>query len=116
MWTNVNHLLFFLELQTVNRDYEEKLKTGHTGDHNMFTLSWDIEELKKISAGSHKLYHQINECINECTPEKYQSCNVPLRLNSIRKQLCDLKNRSTHFKRVPATHIFVSWSVRMQET
>jgi len=73
----------------------------------MFTLSWDIEELKKISAESRELYHQISECINECTPEKYQSCNVPLKLTSIRKQLCDLKNRSTHFKRVPATHIFV---------
>lgn len=53
--TNARHLSFYrslLELQTANSDYEEKLKNGHSGEQTMFSLSWDIEELKKISTES----------------------------------------------------------------
>lgn len=80
MSTNARHLSFYrslLELQTANSAYEEKLKSGHNGEQTMFSLSWDIEELKKISTESRKLYHEISECINVCTPEMYLSCNIP---------------------------------------
>ena len=38
-----------IELRTANSAYEEKLKSGGTTDQTMFSLSWDVEELKNIS-------------------------------------------------------------------
>ena len=73
----------------------------------MFSLSWDIDELKKIDVECRKMYSEITECVSACTPEMYQSCNVPRRLTEIRQKLCDLSKRVMHFKRVPATHVFV---------
>jgi len=73
----------------------------------MFSLSWDIEELKRIDIECCKLYSEVTECINGCTLEIFQSCNVPRRLVQIRQKLFDLNKRIVHFRRIPATYIFV---------
>ena len=39
-----------IELQKANSAYEEKLSHGHTPDKTMFSLSFDTEELKSITA------------------------------------------------------------------
>ena len=73
----------------------------------MFSLSWDIEELKQINTECRKMYNEITGCINACTPETYQSCNITRRLTVIRGKFCDLSEKIMHFNNVPATHIFV---------
>ena len=40
------YAFYILELQTANSKYEEKLKSGCVVENTMFSLSWDIEELK----------------------------------------------------------------------
>ena len=69
---NINHL----ELQTANSNYEEKLKSGGGAETTMFSLSWDIEELKCIDIECRKLYSEVAECIG-CTSELFQLRNVP---------------------------------------
>ena len=96
-----------LELQRANNSYEEKLKSGCAAENTMFSLSWDIEELKYLNDECRKMYSEIVECTNACTSEMFQQRNIPQRLTQIRKKLCDLRKRITHFKRIPATHIFV---------
>ena len=38
-----------VELQKVNSAYEEKLKASRVQEQAMFSLSWDIEELKWLT-------------------------------------------------------------------
>ena len=99
--------MYTLELRTANNSYEEKLKTSGTNDQTKFSLSWDIEELKDISKECRKMYSDLTECINTCTSELFHQSNVPRKLAQIREKLCELTKRIVHFKREPATHIFV---------
>ena len=99
--------MYTLELQTVNSNYEEKLKSNSTTDQTKFSLSWDIEELKDISKECRKMYSDLTECRNACTSELFQQSNVPRKLAQIRERLCELTKRIVHSKREPATHIFV---------
>jgi len=94
-------------LQAANNNYEEKLKSGGTAESTMFSLSWDIEELKHISTECRNMYREVTQCISDCTSELFQHCNIPRQLSQIRKKLCELNKRIVHFRRVPATHIFV---------
>ena len=100
-------IVFNLELQRANNNYEEKLKSGCAAENTMFSLSWDIEELKYLNDEYRKMYSEIVECTNACSSEMFQQRNIPRRLTQIRKKLCDLHKRITHFKRIRATHIFV---------
>ena len=99
--------MYTLELRTANSNYEEKLKSNSTTDQTKFSLSWDIEELKDISKECRKMYSDLTECSNACTSELFQQSNVPRKLAQIRERLCELTKRIVHFKREPATHIFV---------
>ena len=107
MYTYVYYIVFNLELQRANNNDEEKLKSGCAAENTMFSLSWDIGELKYLNDECHKMYSEIVECTNACSSEMFQQHNIPRRLTQIRKKLCDLRKRITHFKRIPATHIFV---------
>jgi len=73
----------------------------------MFSLSWDIEELKNIGREFHKLCSDLRECVNTCTHELFHESNVPRKLAQIRQRMCEVMKRIVHFKREPATHIFV---------
>ena len=96
-----------LELQTTNSAYKEKLKSSISNDQMMFSLSWDIEELKNIGRESRKLYSDLRECVNTCTHELFHESNVPRKLAQIRQRMCEVMKRIVHFKREPATHIFI---------
>lgn len=101
------HALNPTELRTANSTYEEKLKSGGTTDQTMFNLSWDIEELKSISEECRQVYSDLTDCINKCTSELFHHLNIPRKLTKIRQRLRELTKRIEHFKREPATHIFV---------
>jgi len=50
----------------VNNLYEQKLAAGNSSDQNMFSISWDIEELKSINAQCRKIHHELTYCIDSC--------------------------------------------------
>ena len=87
--------------------YQEKLTAGHTADQTMFNLSWDVEELKNIHEDCRKLYTELSCCINFCTDRLFHSHNAPNKLTKIRSKLCEVVKRIAHFRRNPATHVFV---------
>ncbi|XP_065905627.1 uncharacterized protein [Dysidea avara] len=95
------------ELQTANTAYEEKLKDGSRTDQTMFNLSWDVEELKWIFSEGRGICGDIHACIEHCTADLFQLHNVPNKLTSIRSRLLQFVKRVEHFKRVPASHVFV---------
>jgi len=105
-----NHCpLFFtlVELQKANATYQEKLTAGRTAEQTMFNLSWDIEELNKVNSDCRKVFNELGCCINCCTDELFQSHNVPSKLTNVRMELCEVVKRIAHFRRNPATHVFV---------
>ena len=73
----------------------------------MFNLSWDVEELKVIFSEGSAIRGDIQACIELCTADLFQPYNVPSKLASIRSRLLQFVKRVEHFKRVPASHIFV---------
>jgi len=91
----------------VNKEYEDKLKSGSSGDQTMFSLSWDIEELKALSNQGRSIHHDLLVCIDCCNAEQFDQLNVPRKLTTVRRQLLDFVKRTVHFQRTPATHIFV---------
>jgi len=101
------NVVYLLELRTANSTYEEKLESNSTTDQTMFSLSWDIEELKRICSESRKIYNDLTECVNSCTHKLFHESNVPRKLTQIRQRMRDVTKRIVHFKREPTTHIFV---------
>ena len=73
----------------------------------MFNLSWDVEELKWIFSEGRGICGDIHACIEHCTADLFQLHNVPNKLTSIRSRLLQFVKRVEHFKRVPASHVFV---------
>jgi len=97
----------FVELQAASKSYEESLTAGHSSDQSMFSITWDIEELKNISSEYRKIHHELTYCLNACNNALFQEQNIPRKLANIRSSLCDLIKRVAHFRRTPATHVFV---------
>ena len=67
----------------------------------------DIEELKAINIEFRKICRDITCCLNVCGDGSHQERNIPRKLTTIRSSLCGLIKRMAHFRRDPATHIFV---------
>ena len=97
---------FFIELQKANSSYEEKLQEGCSKDKTLFSLSWDIEELKAMNEEGRRMRIEISSLLN-LSPTSFQSVNGPRKLTAIRQQFCDLTRRVVKFKREAATHVFV---------
>jgi len=95
------------ELQTANKSFEDKLTEGHVSDKNMFSISWDIEELKAISSECRKMHHELQSCLDACCANMLQDQNIPRKLSGIRPALCNVIKRVAHFRRTPATHVFI---------
>lgn len=93
-------LIIFIELQKANNSYQEKLIANRAADQAMFGLTWDIEELKNIDS-------DLAWCIDFCNHESFQVKNVPEKITNIRATLSGLIKRTSHFRRTPATHVFV---------
>jgi len=100
-------MCFLPELLKANREYEDKMKSGHSADQTMFSLSWDIEELKTLNSQGRAIHHELLACIECCALGLFEQHNIPRRLVTIRKQLVNFVKRTVHFRRTPATHIFV---------
>ena len=94
-------------MQKANHAYEEKLSHGHVLDQTMFSLSWDIEELKSINGECRTLFREVEWCIDACSSELFHRQNVPRKLTTIKSNLSNVIRRTVHFRRSPATHIFV---------
>jgi len=71
----------------------------------MFSLSWDVEELKTIYSQGYEIQADVLACSQFCCPELFQSSNVAT--TTIRTRLLEFTKRVEHFKGTPATHIFV---------
>jgi len=103
---NLLSVYVHLELQKANNTYEEKLAANHnTKDQTMFSLCWDIEELKNINNGFREVYRELSSCINLCSRELFLERNVPEKLTIIRTKLTELLKRASHYRRTPATHV-----------
>ena len=109
-WPSVNLYTFFIftELQKANTSYEEKQRAGNAAEKTMFSLIWDIEELKRLNQDGRHLSTDMTEALDLCAQETArQECNLPRKLVSIRNRLCDIVKGIFRFKRTPATHMFV---------
>ena len=73
----------------------------------MFSISWDIEELKSLHSKLRNMDQELTCCVNACDHGSFQEQNIPRKLNKIRSTLCELIRRMAHFRRNPASHIFV---------
>lgn len=73
----------------------------------MFSISWDIEEPKSLHLELCKMHQELTYCVNACDHGLFQEQNIPRNLTKIRSTLCELLRRMAHFRRNPATHIFV---------
>jgi len=103
----MNYIYYTLiELQNINRTYEEKLQSGST-EKNMFTLTWEIEELKSINDEGRRIHEDLLVCINFCASSLFERNNVAAKLTSIGERLLKFTKRLTYFRREPATHVFV---------
>lgn len=75
----------------------------------MLSLSWDIEELKKLSSEGRTLHAEmsaVHQVVSDAVTD-LQQYNLPQKLSSIRERLAKFAKGVTRFKRTPATHIFV---------
>ena len=97
---------FLTELQLTNKAYEDKLQSGST-EQKMFSLIWEIEELKSINSEGRRIHEDLLTCTKFCTLSSFQQNNVAGKLTSIRQKLLQFTKRITYFKRIPATHVFV---------
>ena len=66
-----------------------------------------MQELKNLDLECRQVYSELHHCINSCRPELFQEQNIPRRLVEIRRKLCEIVKRIAHFRRTPASHIFV---------
>ena len=103
----VRNLGYVIFIQKANNAYEEKLSHEHVPEQTMFSLSWDVKELKSVNAECCTLFNEIEWCIDACNSGLFQRLNVPRKLTAIKSKLSDVIRRTVHFQRSPATHVFV---------
>ena len=73
----------------------------------MFSLSWDIEELKTLNSEGRSIHHELLMCIEYCVPGLFYEHNAASKPTSIRTLLLAFIKQVPHFRRTPATHVFV---------
>ena len=69
------YAIIFIELQKANSSYEEKLQEGCSKDKTLFSLSWDIEELKAMNEEGRRMRIEISSLLN-LSPTSFQSVNA----------------------------------------
>lgn len=75
----------------------------------MFSLCWEIEELKKLTDELRKLRPNINSIIDKLSTSEFimQEQNLPRKLSELREKLVLLVKGISRFRRTAATHLFV---------
>ena len=103
------YLILLSELQRANTAYEEKQRSGKALEKVMLTLVWDVDELKQLNKKGRQLHTDTSAALDlACKPAALQrESNLPRMLASIRTRLCELTKGLFHFKRIPASHLFV---------
>ncbi len=102
----VLHLKLYIGLQKANSAYEEKLGGKHT-EQTMYALSREIEELKSLQKDGRSLHTELSALcgIVATLGADLQQHNIPSKLTSLRKTLCEVIKGVTRFKREASTHI-----------
>ena len=97
------------ELQKATSAFEERQRAGNAGEKAMFSLIWDTEELKRLDKEGRHLCTNLSEALDFICAQgiSRREHNIPRKLASIRTHLCDFIKGVFHFKRTPATHMFV---------
>lgn len=97
------------ELQKTTSEYEEKQKSGGAAEKTMFSLLWDVDELKRLNDEGRRIRTEISATLSllALPAAARHEHNVPRRLASLRTQLSGFIKGLFHFKRTPATHMFV---------
>ena len=73
----------------------------------MFSLAWDIQELKKTHDECHKFISKLSNLSLSISKSDYDTkSNVPYKLSSLQESLKILK-AIFWYKRKPATHAFI---------
>jgi hypothetical protein len=96
-------------LQKTTEDYDDKLKGGTATEKVMFSLIWDIEELKRLNEKGRMLRTEIMIaldvlCMTEVGRREH---NLQQKLGLIRTGMRDFLQGMYRYKRIPATHMFV---------
>lgn len=75
----------------------------------MFTLSWEIEELKNLIEEVRKIHPTISTIIEHLKISDFnlRENNIPRQLGNIRDMLVKIVKSVSRFKRTAATHMFV---------
>lgn len=75
----------------------------------MFSLCWDIRELKNLTDESRKLRANINSIIDRLGASNFdmQEQNMPRKLADLRERLVALLKGVSRYRRSAATHLFV---------
>ena len=77
----------------------------------MLSLIWNVEELKQLNqAGRHRctdMLEALDLVHAQKVSQKEHKHSLPQKLTSICTCLCDVVKGLFHFKRTPATHMFV---------
>ena len=58
----IKHRITSLQKPASN-EYQERLKGGHSTDQTVFSLSWDIEELKTLNSKGCSIHHEMLTCM-----------------------------------------------------
>ena len=99
-----------IELQKTNSAYEEKLSCGgKVTEKSMLSLLWDLEELKRVNEEGRKLKTEVLIALDvlQMPPVLQRQRNLARKLAFIRSQMQNFVKGLYHFKRTPASHMFV---------
>lgn len=91
------HLIILEQLKT-NADYEQKLKKKSQSDKAMFSIAWQVEELKRICAECRQLRAEVRMMV-EYQNTDFQHLNFPRRLADIREKLCLSAKTASKYRR-----------------
>ena len=97
-------VLYKIELQHTNQDYEAKLAEGKHGNE-MNALVWDIKELEDLNEKGRSLVIQCSILKDRHLDHTYDiiANNMALQLSKLREDVFSFVKRATKYKREAAT-------------
>lgn len=94
-----------------NGDYSKKFQAGNAKEKSLYSLGWSIEELSNLLENGRKLSVELAVLqemqMQEGSQGHEDEQNVARKLTNVRKKLQEFVKGVSHYKRQPATHVFV---------
>ena len=89
--------------------YEKATQKKRQTDKALFSLAWQLEELRSMCEESRLLRAELTVVMDLLTSPatNRQSLNLPLRLSKIRERLHVSAKAASKYRRQAATHVFV---------